>query len=60
MDVEEIRKFARNKIEAESLTKQVRDKIKTTIWEKNKIWEKVPEKILNLLLNLKIVLNRPT
>lgn len=31
MDVEEIRKFARNKIEAESLTKQVRDKIKTTI-----------------------------
>ena len=34
MDVEEIRKLARNKIEADALTKEVRDRIKTTIWEK--------------------------
>ena len=39
MDVEEIKKLARNKIEAEALTKHVRDKIKTTIW-KNKISER--------------------
>ena len=30
MDVEEIKKLARNKIEAEALTKQARDRIKTT------------------------------
>ena len=34
MDVEEIKKLTRNKIEAEALTKQVRDRIKTTIREK--------------------------
>ena len=36
MDVEEYKKLARNKIEAEALTKRVRDIIKTTIWEKTK------------------------
>ena len=39
MDVEKIKKFARNKIEAVTLTKQVRDKIKTTIWEKQNMRE---------------------
>lgn len=34
MDVEEYKKFAQNKLEAEALTKKVRDKIKTTIWGK--------------------------
>ena len=34
MDVEEIRKLAENKIEADALTKQVKDRIKTTIWKK--------------------------
>ena len=34
MNVEEIKKLARNKIEADALTKEVRDRIKTTIWEK--------------------------
>ena len=34
MDIEEYKKLARNKIESESLTKQVRDVIKTTKWEK--------------------------
>ena len=34
MDIEEVEKLARNKIEAEAQTKQVTDKIKTTIWEK--------------------------
>ena len=39
MDVEEIKKLARNKIEAEALTKQVRDTIKTTKWQKQDIRE---------------------
>ena len=34
MDVEEYKKIAQNKLEAEALTKKVRDKIKTTIWGK--------------------------
>ena len=34
MDIEEYKKLARNKIEADSLTKQVRDVIKTTKWQK--------------------------
>ena len=34
MDVEEYKKIARNKIEADSLTRQVRDVIKITKWEK--------------------------
>ena len=34
MDVEEYKKLARNKIEADALTKQVRDVIKITKWEK--------------------------
>ena len=34
MDIEEYKKLARNKIEADSLTKQVRDVIKITKWEK--------------------------
>ena len=36
MDVEETKKFIQNKIEAESLTKQIRDKTKIYTWE-NKI-----------------------
>ena len=39
MDIEEYKKLARNKIEADSLTKQVRDVIKTTKWEKQDIRE---------------------
>lgn len=39
MDIEEIRKLAQNKIKAEALTKQVRDRIKTTIWEKQNLRE---------------------
>ena len=34
MDIEELRKFARNKIEADNLIKQVRRQIKETIWDK--------------------------
>ena len=34
MDIEELNKFAKNKIEADDLTKQVRSRIKETIWEK--------------------------
>ena len=34
MDIEELKKFAKNKIEADDLTKQVRSRIKENIWEK--------------------------
>ena len=34
MGIQAYKKLARNKIEADSLTKQVRDKIKITKWEK--------------------------
>ena len=34
MDIEEIKKYAKNKIEAGELTKQVRQQIKETTWEK--------------------------
>ena len=39
MNIEEYKKLARNKIEADSLTKQVRDVIKTTKWQKQNIRE---------------------
>ena len=39
MDVEEYKKLAKNKIEAETLTKQVRDDIKTTKWQKQDMRE---------------------
>ena len=34
MNIEEAKKFSRDKIEADSLTQQVRDVIKITKWEK--------------------------
>ena len=34
MDIEEIKKYAKNKIEAGELTKQVRRQIKETAWDK--------------------------
>ena len=39
MDIEEIKKLAKNKIEADDLTKQVRRKIKETTWEKQNMRE---------------------
>ena len=39
MDVEEYKKLARNKIEADALTRQVRDVIKTTKWQKQDVRE---------------------
>ena len=39
MDIEEARKFARNKIEADALVRQVRDVIKTTKWQKQDMRE---------------------
>ena len=39
MDIEEAKKFARNKIESEALTKQVRDIIKITKWQKQDMRE---------------------
>ena len=39
MDIEKLKKLAKNKIEAEDLTKQVRRKIKETTWEKQNLRE---------------------
>ena len=39
MDIEEFKKFARNKIEADALVRQVRDVIKTTKWQKQDMRE---------------------
>ena len=39
MDIEEYKKLARNKIEADALTKQVRDVIKITKWQKQDVRE---------------------
>ena len=49
MDVEEIKKLERNKIEAEALTKQVRDIIKTTKWQKQDIREGFKETSKSLI-----------
>ena len=39
MDIEEFKNFAKNKIEADALTQQVRDVIKTTKWQKQDMRE---------------------
>ena len=39
MDIEEIKKYSQNKIEADNLIKQVRQKIKETTWEKQNLRE---------------------
>ena len=39
MDIEEAKKFPRNKIEADALTQQVRDVIKITKWQKQDMRE---------------------
>ena len=39
MDVEEIKKYSQNKIEADDLIKQVRQRIKETTWEKQNLRE---------------------
>lgn len=39
MDIEEIKKLAREKIKAEALSKQARNRMKTTIWEKQNLRE---------------------
>ena len=39
MDLEEIKKYSKNKIEAEDLTKQIRRKIKETTWAKQNMRE---------------------
>ena len=39
MDIEEIKKYSKNKIEADELVKQVRKQIKETTWEKQNLRE---------------------
>ena len=43
MDIEEIKKYAKNKIEADELTKQVRQRIKETTWKKQNMREEFTE-----------------
>ena len=43
MDIEQLKKYAKNKIEADNLTKQVRQRIKETIWEKQNQREEFSE-----------------
>ena len=49
MDIEEYKKLARNKIEADSLTKQVRDVIKITKWQKQDAREDFKESFKPLI-----------
>ena len=39
MDIEELKKYSQNKIEADNLIKQIRQKIKETTWEKQNLRE---------------------
>ena len=39
MDIEEMKKYSKNKIEADDLIKQVRKRIKETTWEKQNLRE---------------------
>ena len=47
MDIQEIKNFAKNKIESDDLARQVRRRIKATTWEKQ-----IREKDFLNLLNL--------
>ena len=49
MDIEEYKKLARNKIEADSLTRQVRDAIKITKWQKQDVREGFKESFKPLI-----------
>ena len=49
MDIEEMKKYSQNKIEADNLTKQVRQKIKETTWEKQNLREGFTEKFKPLI-----------
>ena len=49
MDIEEAKKFARNKIKSDSITKQVRDIIKITKWQKQDMREGFKETFQPLL-----------
>ena len=49
MDIQEYKKLARNKIEADALTKRVRDVIKITKWQKQNMREGFKE-TFNLLI----------
>ena len=50
MDIEEAKKFARNKIEADALTQQVRDVIKITKWQKQDMREGFKETFKPLII----------
>ena len=53
MDIEEIKKYSKNKIEADDLIKQVRQQIKETIWEKQNMREGFSETFRPLISQFK-------
>ena len=53
MDIEEFKKFAKNKIEADDLAKQVRRRIKETTWDKQNKREGFSETFKPLISQLK-------
>ena len=55
MDIEEYKKLARNKIEADSLTRQVRNVIKETKWQKQNMREGFTETFKPLIESQEIV-----
>ena len=55
MNIEEYKKLARNKIEADALTQQVRDVIKTTKWQKQDMREGFKETFKPLIKSQDIV-----
>ena len=55
MDIQEYKKLAINKIEADSLTKQVRDVIKITKWEKQNMKEGFKETFKPLIKSQDII-----
>ena len=55
MDIEEAKKFARNKIESDAITKQVRDIIKITKWQKQDMREGFKETFQPLIESQDII-----
>ena len=53
MDIEEMKKYSQNKIEADNLIKQVRQKIKETTWEKQNLREGFTETFKPLISQFK-------
>ena len=58
MDIEELKKYSENKIEADDLTKQVRQRIKETIWDKQNKREGFSESFKPLISQFKPLISK--